>query len=69
MKKVFVFGKRVLVAGGAVAASAGAACAEGFTLTPPTIDYTLLGTLAGSILAGLGAIWIIRKVVKMMNRS
>lgn len=59
-------------ASGAVAAvgmAASPALAEGFTVTPPTIDYALLGTMTASILGGLAAVWLIRKAVKLMNRS
>lgn len=52
----------------ALVAAASPAFAE-FTITPPALDYTLLGTLCTSILAGLAAIWLVRKVVKLMNRS
>lgn len=41
----------------------------GFTLAAPEIDLTLLGTLAATILGGLAAMWIVRKVIKTMNRS
>lgn len=40
-----------------------------FTLDAPEIDMTLLGTLAGTILGGLAAMWIVRKVIKTMNKS
>jgi len=40
-----------------------------FTLEAPEIDMTLLGTLAGTILGGLAAMWIVRKVIKTMNKS
>lgn len=40
-----------------------------FTLAAPEIDMTLLGTLAGTILGGLAAMWIVRKVIKTMNKS
>ncbi len=40
-----------------------------FTLAAPEIDMTLLGTLAATILGGLAAMWIVRKVIKTMNKS
>jgi len=51
-------------------ATAGAALAEPtFTITPPELDYVGLGTYATAILGGLAAIWLIRKYIKMTNRS
>jgi hypothetical protein len=49
---------------GAVKAFAGT-----FTITQPTFDYAQLGTYAGTILAALACIWVIRKFIKMTNRS
>lgn len=40
-----------------------------YTLTMPDLDMTLLGTLASSILVGLAAIWLTRKVIKLINKS
>lgn len=40
-----------------------------FSITPPELDYVSLGTYATAILAGLAAIWLIRKFVKLTNRS
>ncbi len=40
-----------------------------FSITPPEIDYVGLGTYATAILGGLAAIWLIRKYVKLTNRS
>ena len=37
--------------------------------TAPTVDTTILGTMATSILAALALIWAVRKGVKMINRS
>jgi hypothetical protein len=45
------------------------ALATDFTITPPTFDYAQLGTYAGTILTALAAIWLIRKFIKMTNRS
>lgn len=54
----------------AVLGTATAAMAEPtFTITPPTLDYVGLGTYATAILGGLAAIWLIRKYIKMTNRS
>jgi len=66
-------GKKFKAITGAVAGTlmtAGAALAEPtFTITPPTLDYVGLGTYATAILGGLAAIWLIRKYIKMTNRS
>ena len=40
-----------------------------FEITPPDIDYVALGSYASSILAALAAMWVIRKFVKLTNRS
>lgn len=65
--------KALVVGAGATAAAVAIpeiARAEGeFTLAAPTIDMTLLGTLAATILGGLAAMWIVRKVIKTMNKS
>lgn len=41
----------------------------GFTITPPEFDYATLGTYAGTILTALAAIWLVRKFIKITNRS
>lgn len=61
--------KKASLVGSGLAVTATSAMAEGFTVTPPTIDYALLGTMTASILGGLAAVWLIRKAVKLMNRS
>lgn len=38
-------------------------------LTGVTLDTTTPETLAATVLAGLGIIWGIRKLVKLINRS
>lgn len=59
-----------LFAGLGVAFAASVAMATPtFEITPPDIDYVSLGTYASSILAALAAVWIIRKFVKLTNRS
>ena len=40
-----------------------------FEITPPDIDYVALGSYASSILAALAAVWVIRKFIKITNRS
>jgi len=40
-----------------------------FEVTPPDLDYVSLGTYASAILTGLAAIWLIRKFIKITNRS
>lgn len=66
--------KALLVGAGATAAAVVVpeivrAEPAGFTLAAPEIDMTLLGTLAATILGGLAAMWIVRKVIKTMNKS
>lgn len=43
--------------------------ADGFVITPPTFNYETLGTYAGTILTALAAVWLIRKFIKITNRS
>jgi len=43
--------------------------ASGVDVSNVTLDTTSVTTLAGTILAGLGVIWGIRKVIKLINRS
>lgn len=38
-------------------------------LTGVTIDTTTPETLAATIVTGLGVIWAIRKIIKLVNRS
>lgn len=52
----------VMVAGMAYATPA-------FNPTPPTFDLTLLSTMAEAILGGLATIWLLRKLIKSVNRS
>lgn len=40
-----------------------------FTITPPTFDMTQMGTYAGTILTALAGIWLVRKFIKVTNRS
>lgn len=49
-------------------AAAGSAMAA-VDLTSVTVDSTTPETLAATILVGLGVIWGIRKLVKLINRS
>ena len=58
----------VAAAGSAVAVSAGSAVAA-VDLTGVTVDVTTVETLAATVLVGLGVIWGIRKLVKLINRS
>lgn len=70
MEKLRKMAKGVVGAVAGVAVTASAAMAEPtFTITPPDLDYVSLGTYAGVILGGLGAIWLIRKFIKITNRS
>lgn len=66
--------KALLVGAGAATAAVvvpeiASATPPAFTLAAPEIDMTLLGTLAATILGGLAAMWIVRKVIKTMNKS
>ena len=40
-----------------------------FAITPPTFDMTQMGTYAGTILTALAGIWLVRKFIKVTNRS
>lgn len=59
-----------------IALGAGAAClafagnaAAAVDLTGYTVDTTTPETLCGIVLAGLGVMWGIRKLIKLINRS
>jgi hypothetical protein len=52
----------------AVAGAAGSASAA-VDLTSVTLDTTSPETLAATVLTGLGVIWGIRKLIKLINRS
>jgi hypothetical protein len=58
--------KMVIAAGGVVMASNAHAAVD---LTGVTLDTTTPETLAATVLTGLGVIWGIRKLVKLVNRS
>lgn len=60
----------VVVASAAVVGvlAPGLAMAE-FSITPPTFDMTQMGTYAGTILTALAGIWLVRKFIKVTNRS
>lgn len=60
--------KRFLMGTGAVVMSASAAMAEGWTPTV-TVDTAPVFTVAGIVITALGAIWAVRKVIKLVNRS
>lgn len=59
--------KKLLGALGAVVATCGSAAAA--IDLPETIAVTDVETLAGVVLAALAAIWIVRKLIKLTNRS
>lgn len=63
MKK---FIKGGLVAVGTLCASSAHAAVD---LTGVTLDTTTPETLAATVLAGLGVMWGIRKLIKLANRS
>jgi len=60
--------KKFLAAIFGVMASAGSAMAA-VDLTGVTVDSTTPETLAATVLVGLGVIWGIRKLIKLINRS
>lgn len=60
--------KKLILAGGFVAASASSALAV-VDLTGVTVDTASVYTLAGTVLTGLGGLWGVRKLVKFINRS
>jgi len=60
MKKLFYGAMGVLLTSPAYAA---------VDLTGYTVDTATVETLAGIVLAGLGIMWGIRKLVKTINRS
>lgn len=39
------------------------------TIEVPEIDTTSMGTYAGTILTALAGIWLVRKFIKVTNRS
>lgn len=60
--------KAGLVGVGASIAAAGTSFAA-VDLTAVTLDTTSPETLAATVLTGLGVIWGIRKLIKLINRS
>jgi len=66
MKKVKV---AVLSVCSALMVPALALAEPSFTITQPEFDYAQLGTYAGTILTALAAVWLIRKFIKITNRS
>jgi len=54
---------------GLLALTATSAFADGLDVSQVQVDTTAVVALAGTILTGLGVIWGIRKVIKLMNRS
>lgn len=66
--RVFAFVSMMLAA---VMCSFGSAFASSptFTITTPTFDYAQIATYVGVILAALGVIWLVRKFIKITNRS
>lgn len=43
--------------------------AANMTISTPGPDMTTMGTYAGTILAALAGVWLVRKFVKTSNRS
>jgi hypothetical protein len=68
MKGVIMNKMRVLVLSGIVAVSSFAST-NGVDVSKVHLDTATLLTLAGTIATGLGVIWGIRKVIKLLNRS
>jgi len=65
MNKIKTLGGFVVVGSVALATNAMAAV----DLTAVTLDTTSPETLAATVLTGLGVIWGIRKLIKLINRS
>ena len=65
----FKSGKKIIagVATGAAITATNASAAV--DLTGVTLDTTSPETLAATVLTGLGVIWGIRKLIKLINRS
>ena len=59
-------GRAAMAAAGVMAAVP--AMAEGWT-PAVTVDTAPVFTVAGIVITALGAIWAIRKVIKLVNRS
>jgi len=68
MNKFKRVGKSVAVITTGILASAGNAMSA-VDLTGVTCDTTTVETLATTVLIGLGVMWGIRKVIKLINRS
>lgn len=68
MKKFIkgLVGKVAMAAAGVMAAVP--AMAEGWTPTV-SVDTAPVFTVAGIVITALGAIWAVRKVIKLVNRS
>jgi hypothetical protein len=65
-------GKKIvgaIVAGTAAVAGAAGSASAAVDLTAVTLDTTSPETLAATVLTGLGVIWGIRKLIKLINRS
>lgn len=68
MKKVVNILKSVAMSVAGVGMAAAPAFADGWTPTF-TIDTAPVFTVAGLIVTAIGAIWCIKKVIKLGNRS
>lgn len=66
--KMRQIGKALVVVGSASLVAVSNASAE-VVLTGVTLDTATPETLAATVLTGLGVIWGIRKLVKLVNRS
>lgn len=62
--------KRVVIGCAAVAGALAPTLARAeFSITPPTFDMATMGTYAGTVLTALAGIWLVRKFIKVTNRS
>lgn len=64
-----LYNKSVMVGAGLVGVLAPTLAMAEFAITPPTFDMTQMGTYAGTILTALAGIWLVRKFIKVTNRS
>jgi hypothetical protein len=65
-------GKKIvgaIVAGTAAVVGVAGSASAAVDLTGVTLDTTSPETLAATVLTGLGVIWGIRKLIKLINRS
>ena len=66
MKKVMYVVTMATVMG---ASMVGAQTTPEFVIQTPDLDLSSIATYAGVILTGLGSLWVVRKFIKVTNRS